>query len=402
MKTLFVSARLRWLAGIADVSIEELLKGELKNLGIHDLVAFASSVIQHEIPPPPNFLEFQELKFYMSTGVAIGTENFPAGFSFDARLIVFGSHLEISANITGGVLSAHADIEHLQVGPLIIQGHNVKKALFALHLGASVQHLEVDGGIEFLGLQVSLLLRLDILPNPSFFFSFLLVFTDLLLFKVEATAGGSSVDLTDLSNLDFALMAEFDQHILEYVRKQLIDALEQAKHASDEAIEEARRKVEAAKEQYEADIKAAQAQVNKTFARWQEYSTNQRAEAQRIRDEYSAKSAALQNVVDDERATFNIKLKQAEGDLQHANAHRAAEMQKAQAAVVKAQNDWDSSVRRDEAKLEDAKRVLRERFGSAERDLQHAEDKVNSLQNQIDDIDHTIRDYMNAHWYEFW
>jgi hypothetical protein len=248
VKTLFVSARLRYLADIPDVSIEELLKGEVKNLGIDDLVAFASSVIQHEIPPPPDFLEFQELKLYMSTGVAIGTENFPAGFSFDAHLIIFGSHLDVSAGITGGVLSVHADIERLHVGPLIIQGHDGKKALFALHLGASIQHLEVDGGIEFLSLQVSLLLRLDILPHPSFFFSFLLAFTDLLLFKVEATAGSSSADLKDLSNLDFALMAEFDQHILEYVRKKLIDALEQAKHASDDAIEEARRKVEAAKQ----------------------------------------------------------------------------------------------------------------------------------------------------------
>ncbi|KAI5988743.1 hypothetical protein EDD15DRAFT_2462463 [Pisolithus albus] len=387
---------------ISEDPLQELMKGELKDLGIDDLVAFASSVIQHEIPPPPDFLEFQELKLYMSTGVAIGTENYPAGFSFDAHLIVFGSHLDVSAGITGGVLSANADIDRLHVGPITIQGHDGKKASFALHLGASAQHLEVDGGIEFLGLQVSLLLKLDILPHPSFFFSFLLAFTDLLLFKVEATAGGSSVNLKDLSNLDFALMAEFDQHILEYVRKQLIDALEQAKRASDDAIEEARKKVEAAKKQYEADIEAAQTQVNKTYARWQVYSNNQRAEAQRIRDEYSTKLASLQKAVDDEREAFTIKLKQAEGDLQHANAHRAAEMQKAQAAVVKAQNDWDSSVRRDEAKLEDAKRVLREKFGSAERDLQHAEDKVNSLQNQINDIEHTIRDYANAHWYEVW
>lgn len=378
------------------------MKGELAHLGIIDLVAFVSTISELEIPAPPDFLDFQQLKLYMSTGVAIGTEDFPAGFSFDARMTVFGSQLDVSAAVAGGVLSVTADLERLHVGPLTIQGADGKKALFALKLGASIQHLEVDGAIKFLGLEVDLLLRLDILPTPSFFFNFLLAFTDLLLFKVEARAGGSDVNLKDVSKLDFTLMAEFDQHILEYIRQQLIEALEKAKHASDEAIEAAKKEVEEAKNKYEADIKAAQTKVDDTYATWQAYSAQKKAEAKQIRDNYSTRLASLQKDVDDKRVAFNVQLKKAEGDLQHANAHRAAEMQKAQAAVVKAQNDWDNSVRSEERKLENAKRTMREKFGSAEHDLQNAEDRVNGLQNEINNTNHTIDEYEDAHWYEFW
>ncbi len=207
-------------------------------MSIADLTHFLGEVIATDIPTPPDFLEFQKVSLYMSSGVTIGSVSYPAGFSFFADLTVFGVTLRTSAAIVNRTLLAAGSIQKLSVGPLAIQG----------------QHGKGCNSLAFIGIFSTerLRRRLDhparviywsyrsapCSPTPSFFFQFQLHFTDLLEFTVDAQMIGNHVDLNNLTNLDFSLHALFEQHLVEYVRDQVISSLEALKKGIDGRLDD--------------------------------------------------------------------------------------------------------------------------------------------------------------------
>ncbi|EEB94280.1 hypothetical protein MPER_06927, partial [Moniliophthora perniciosa FA553] len=101
---------------------QELISGKLEHLGIQDLVYFTSDVINFDLPKPPDFIDFEKLSLYISTGVMIGTILYPASISFDADIKVFHSKFIASAQITQDTLKAKGAIHNFTVGPLSVTG----------------------------------------------------------------------------------------------------------------------------------------------------------------------------------------------------------------------------------------------------------------------------------------
>ncbi|QRV90278.1 hypothetical protein RhiJN_18296 [Ceratobasidium sp. AG-Ba] len=387
---------------VSDNPSQELLSGEIKRFGIQDLVKFTRAVTEVDIPMVPDFIDFQDIKLYISTGVTLGTETYPAGFSFSAALLLFGAEIRVSAEVTGGVFKASGSVDNLHIGNLLrITGQHGKDATIDLELGSTTQKLDVDGAIEFLGSYIGLTLELEIMPHPSFSFEFVLHFTSLLTFTVEAQMIGETANLKDLSGLNFSLHAIFEQHLVEHVRDQVVASLEALKHRTDEAIHAAEEKVQQEEQKLQDGINDARKRLKKTYDSWIQHSNKVHADSQAFIDNYTKQLHALQGKVDNERQAFNLKLKNAEGAVQHANADRAAKMRAAEAAVTKAKSKWDQDVKTEEAKLESAKNYMHQKFGSAEEDIEAAKRKVDGVQSDIDSTNDRIRYCENAHWYRF-
>ncbi|KAG8818384.1 hypothetical protein FRC19_010679 [Serendipita sp. 401] len=381
---------------------QELLTGKIDHLTVPNLVHFFNEVTGLDIPEPPDFFDFNTVNLYMSEGVTIGKQAYPAGFSFDASMNIFGTTLTAHAGITGGTFALNAAVDKIDIGPLTISGHDGKPLTLDLTFGTTVQHLHFDGEIDFIGIKAATLLVLDLQPSPAFSFDFLLSFTELLQFKVDAHMSGETVDVKDLSKLDFELHAEMEQHILDYIRDQVKAALEKARKTEISAFDSAQKTLLDAKAEYQKNLTSAQADMTSKYESWQKHSQDVHMASQRVIDGYTNQMNKLQSNVDAERQKFNLALKDAEAKLETANSDRAAKMQAAKANLAGEKNKWDTEIANKESALEAAKAQLQQRFGSAEQDIDNAEAKVNSLQNQINSVESTINDYENAHWYEVW
>ena len=61
---------------------EQLLAAHIKDLGIGDLIKFASQVVEKDLPEPPEgLLHFNDLDLYFSTGTTIAQTYYPPGAS---------------------------------------------------------------------------------------------------------------------------------------------------------------------------------------------------------------------------------------------------------------------------------------------------------------------------------
>ncbi|KAF8662711.1 hypothetical protein AX16_001153 [Volvariella volvacea WC 439] len=380
---------------------QELVSGKLEHLGIQDLVEFTSDVINVKLPSPPDFIDFEKLSLYISTGVMIGTVLYPQGFSFEADLKVFSSEFKASAQITKDMLVATGAIHNLKVGPLSVSGSSGKDATFELQVGSSKQHIAVDGAIDVLGSEVALRLNLEILPHPTFSFDFTLYLTPLLAFSVDAQMKGAA-DLRDLSKVEFYLHALMEQHILDYIVGQVNSTLESAKKAADATIDSAEEKVEEARKAWQQAVDVAQKELDKAYDSWKVREKEVRDSSEKVVNDYTAKLNELESKVDQARKELNQSIRDAELKVREANADRAAKMQSAEADVNKAKNDWDNNIKGKERDLERVRDVLNRGFSNAEHDLDNAKAKVNGLQDEIQNIKNKINDYEDAHWYEFW
>lgn len=65
---------------------EQLLAAQVKDLGVVDLVKFASLIADHEFPEPQDFVHFNDVELYLSTGTSIGLTEYPAGASLKGDL----------------------------------------------------------------------------------------------------------------------------------------------------------------------------------------------------------------------------------------------------------------------------------------------------------------------------
>ncbi|KAG8735238.1 hypothetical protein FRC10_010826 [Ceratobasidium sp. 414] len=369
---------------ISENPSQELLSGQIKHFGIRDLVTFTREITELNIPLLPDFIDFQDIQIYISSGVTLSTVIYPAGFSFKAALIVFGAHLGASVEVSGGVLKANGSIDNLDVGPLHITGQDSKQATLELQIGSTTQQLKVDGAIKFLGAYIGLTLNLEIMPKPTFS-------TDDWGYR------RSEGPLSD----QLSLHALFEQHLVDHVREQVLASLETLKHRADAAIQGAELKVQQEEKKLQDEVNDAKTNLAKKYQSWLEHSKKVHADSQAFVDSYMDKLHKFQTKVDTERKVFNIKLKDAEGAVQHANANRAAKMRAAEAEVTKQKSKWDEDVATAEKKLEDAKQYMHKKFGSAEADIEAAKRKVDGVQSDIDSTKSRIRYCENSHWYQF-
>ncbi|KAJ7364477.1 hypothetical protein DFH08DRAFT_930390 [Mycena albidolilacea] len=328
----------------------QMLSGKVAKLGISDVVALAAELIHEEIPQiSDNLIKFENLSIYICPfGVVLGTIVYPAGFSFEADMML----IEKRANIK----------------------------------------CEVD--------KAQTLVNMELMPEPQFKFYILLQFAKIFMFQLDAELIGSLG--TNLRDADFSLTAELENNILEYVARQIIEHVEAAKVAATQGVESAREKVKISKKDLERAVADAEAKLETSRKTWESYETEVRTSNQPIIDNYLSEISQLQGKIDDARRVYNRKVQDAEGAVEQANRDRGAALATANRNIETAKRNMDNDINKAERALHMANTDLSNAFGDAERAIDGAIREVQGLENQIAGLKNNIQECEDAPLYQFW
>ena len=196
--------------------------------------------------------------------------------------------------------------------------------------------------------------------------------------------------------------ALFEQYILEYIHDQVISQFNQARKAAEDGIDAAHKAVDDAETEWKNGVARAQADLNHAKKTWDEKNKNVQTESNKIIDAYRKEIDCLQNAISDAQKDYDLAMTNAESVVEAANRDRSRALQTAQHAIDNVKRDVNDAINQAQRVFDDAKRAFHEAFGSAHYAIENARREVQSLQNQVNDLYHTIREYEDAPFHEFW
>ncbi|KAI4193575.1 MAG: hypothetical protein LQ350_008251 [Teloschistes chrysophthalmus] len=401
------------VSGAAALSISEtpndqLIMLKIQNLGIRDIVDFASSLFEVSIPKPDDFLRFNAVDFYLSTGTTIGTIYYPPGASFSCDAVLFGKRATIycGVNKSQRLISVKGSLDPIDVGPVSISGYVAgTKAAMDVTVGASQQSVYIDGGIRIGDLDARVYLIASFLPSLTFNLKADLSFSTHLVFKLEASMRkGSFTSMTGLQSLEFDIHCLMQQDILDFVIAQVNMQIMAAKQSVDAGISSAQNTLDAAQKRFESDINSAQAMVDDARRK---YELKVAAVSGAFAAEKTASDLQIQKLQKNVEAAFVAFNGAVDGAKRRLDAAR----QNRENAIRSAQNDVDNAKRRADADIDnhikqvnDAKNDMQRRFGNAINDLNSAQGRVNSCQSDVNNAQREYDDASSAYdhckWYE--
>ncbi|KLO19379.1 hypothetical protein SCHPADRAFT_935442 [Schizopora paradoxa] len=370
---------------------EQLLVAEIVDLGVTDLVHFASLVVGHEIPDPGDILHFNELSLYLSTGTSIGLTYYPAGVSAKGDMRIFGKRAKFELSLALGV-KIMATIEAFELGPLKVHGAARPDPIVDVEISAAKQAVLIDGAVEIWGLTAALHLDAQLYPSPKLDFWVHLTLADLLIVKLEAKLSGvkSFKSLDSLAGADFEVYALVEQNIVDEVVKQLSQQIQAAKDAAKHGFDELKAKMDEKEALFKAGCQAAIDHLEVKRKEWHEKKAAVDAEFARVQADVTRTREELERKVDEAERAFKAVLAQANAALEEAKHDAAAAIMDAERAVEDAQRDSDESIRSAQNDLQSARDFLNNNFGSAIRDLENARYAVEDAQRTIDNLDREI------------
>jgi hypothetical protein len=115
-------------------------------MDVNDVVSLARDVTKLDIPQPPNFLDFEDIKLYICpTGTTIGTIMYPQGFSYAAAMVIFGKKADVEVAISNADVKIAGDVDNFSLGPLTVRGKQGPRAQVDIQIGTTTQKAHVDG-----------------------------------------------------------------------------------------------------------------------------------------------------------------------------------------------------------------------------------------------------------------
>ncbi|KAJ5113909.1 hypothetical protein N7456_002443 [Penicillium angulare] len=383
---------------------EQLLAAQITDLGVVDLVQFASIIANEKFPEPEDFLHFNNVELYLSTGTSIGVTEYPAGASLKGDMTKFGKRAQFNCSV-GSKVQLQASIEQFQLGPLIVRGFAGPDPIVDIDLSAETRHVLIDGAVQIWDASAACHLEAVLYPKPSFDFSVMLKLSDLFLLKLQAKLSGdfSLKDYKSWANADFEIYGLMEQHLIEHVVGQLEQQLQAtqdaAKHGFDEIKNDMDAKEAAFKEHCQAaidDLEASSAQWLAKKAEVDSSFQSAHGGSTRIRQDLTAK-------VDEAERAFNGLIAEKAAELERVRADATAAIQQAEHDVDDAQRDSDNAIHEAQSDLQQVRREFEQGFGGAKRDLEGARHEVENAQRHVDDldrdIDHISRRIDDEHWY---
>lgn len=397
------SAQAQFALYVSEDPMRELLYAEVGYLGLGDLTSFVGDLTGAKIPSPPeDLLYFNQLKIYICPiGMTVGTITYPEGFSFLAAMTIFGVKAEVACAIVGSEVTLRGSINNMKLGPLTIRGMDGPKAMIECSLGQQSQHILVDGVAALFGAETSLHIEVWLYPRLSFSFKTSLAFEELVKFEIGAQLIGA-VTFENLWDADFEFYAELEQHIMEYIKWQLIHRFDQARRAARSGIATAEASVSKAREIILSGISKAQSDVDTAYEVWQSHRRTVVAQSNLFLDSYNASITRLQNDITRARKDFDDAMDSARQAVTAAENERTRSFASARHAFDDAQRKMVADIASAQSRVTSAEADMHRRFGSAKADAENARAKVRSIQNEIDDIQGTIDDYIDASPLEFW
>ncbi len=359
---------------------QELISASLEGLSSNDLIAFASDVLQQDIPRiDENVFNFKAVAVSISTGVQVGTIYTPPGVSFAGTIELFGEKATMEAFVREEIKITGA-FEAFALGPLAITGATGPSPKFEFELGPKAQSLLLDGAAKLLELEASLHVEATLLPKPAFEFDMRLAFTELLPFTLHGAMLGA-LDIKHVSKLDFDLSATLEQKILDYMMTQANLQFVAAEKGAKEGFDVARAKLDQVEASFQFAVNTAQGQLNTVQVAWDAKQKSVNSALDQVKQSTQAEQAGLHSRLDTAQAAFNQKIDAATKSLEQTRVNAATSIQAAQAAVQKSTIDGASSVAAHQADFDNQKKSIDSKFGDARQSVQNAQNSVQAAQS---------------------
>jgi hypothetical protein len=385
---------------------EQLLVAHIKDLGIGDLVKFASEVAETDLPEPPEgLLHFIDLDLYLSTGTTIAQTYYPPGASLKGEMTMFGKRAKFECSVAKGI-KIMATIEHFDIGPLSVKGATSPDPIVDFELTSSKQQVLIDGAVSIWGASASLHLNAAFSPAPKLDFWMELRLSELFLLKLQAKLTGkfSLKDLKSLANADFEVYGLMEQHFVQYVVKQIEQQIDSAKNAAQEGFDSVKRELEKQEMEFKAGCDAAIAKLEAARKDWHKKRDEVNGKFEEKKRNIAAEKRRLQDKVDEAERAWKQLVADARQALDNARHDATVAIREVQADIDRAQQDSDNSIRDAQNELQRTRDDFWREFGSAKRDLENARHDVENAQRRVDeldwDIDRKQREIDGASWYE--
>ena len=370
---------------VTDNPKDGVLQIGVTDLGIKDIISFASLVVEHDLPQPASdFLFFEELNFGISTGASIGSTYYPAGATFSAKMDIFGKKASIDCEFNKEVkgIKIHGEVEAFTLGPLTVSGKTSPDLIVDLNFTPDAQHVMIDGQVKLWEIDAGITITADLHPL-DLTFDGELAFSDALDFKLKAHIAGEIHSLKDLLHSDFSFDFEFEQHILDDVMARANTYILAAKTAVDEGMETAKKKLDAAEKEYNDFLNKKQSELDAAKATWDKKNQDTLAAAAAKKAQILADEASKKKSVDDAKAKLDAFILSLEQKLQKTKDDAANEIGKAQKNVNDEKSRVDNEVNGKVHDLQKAQDALSHSFGSADNALNDAKNKVAGAQSTL-------------------
>ncbi|KAI9804315.1 MAG: hypothetical protein M1833_007122 [Piccolia ochrophora] len=373
---------------ISETPTDQLIMMEINDLGVTDLVDFASTIFETSLSTPSDFLRFKQLKFYLSTGTTIGTIVYPAGASFSCDAIIFGTEASIYCAVDKAQkkIKVQGSLSEIDVGPVTVSGAKPgTKAVLDVQLGGPSEIIVISGSLRILDLYAMVDVNASLGLAPNFDLKAELDFSTNLTFLLQASMkGGTFKSLSGLKSLEFDIHAAFHQDILDYIAVQVNTQILAAKHAVDDGIDAAQATLLKAQENFDRDLSSAQTKVDAAKATYE-------AKMAEVTGALAAEQTATQLRITQltaEVGAVNVAYRKAvdnaKQDLQRAQENRTIAIRNDQQKVNDAQTEGDRNINNHLRDLADARNDMQNRFGNAIDNLNNAQNDVNRQQAYVE------------------
>ena len=370
---------------------EQLLAAQIKDLGVVDLVDFASIIAGQDFPKPENFLHFNNVELYLSTGTTIGLTEYPPGASFKGDMMLFGKRAQFECTV-GSKVQIFATIEHFSVGPLFVKGAVKPDPLVDIELSKDTQHVLIDGAVEIWGVSGMLHLKVAFYPKTVFDFSIDLRLSDLFLLKLHANLKGE-IDIKDFrswANADFQVYGLMEQHLIDHIVSQLEHQINVAQEAAKRGFDDVQQNIDAKEAAFKAACQVAMDELARRRVEWHKVKASADEAFVSVREEATRICRDLQDKVNEAERSFKWLIADKSADLERARADAAAAIQSAEHDVDDAQRDSDRAIFEAQADLQRVMQDFEHSFGSTQRDIESARHDVENAQREVDELDREI------------
>lgn len=372
---------------------DQVLAASVTDLGVVDLVQFASKVCETDFPKPPkDLLHFNKFDLYLSTGASIGEIYFPAGASLSGDMLILGKKAKFDCTVGGKGVKLMATIEHFDLGPLKVKGATGEDPIVDIELSADKQRIFIDGAVELWDLSAALHLEAQAYPKPAFDFWVKVELSDWFKFKLAAQMTGDIdfKDLSTLANADFAVSGEVEQHILENV----IDMLDKQINSMSENTdyEAAKRRLSEKENEYNSSLQAAQSKVDDCQRAWEQKQTDVKAELERAKAQAAAHLQDLREKADAADKTYVSTLAAATAYKEQVCHDASVAIREAESAVYHADHDSDDAIRQAQDELHRKRDALNASFGKAHADVESAQQTVDVALATVEALDKDLSD----------
>lgn len=372
---------------------DQVLAAAVTDLGVVDLVQFASKVCEIDFPEPPkDLLHFNKFDLYLSTGASIGEIYFPAGASLSGDMLILGKKAKFNCTVGGTGVKLMATIEHFDLGPLKVKGATGEDPIVDIELSVDKQRIFIDGAVELWALSAALHLEAQVYPTPAFDFWVKVELSDWFKFKLAAQLTGD-IDLKDLStlaNADFAVSGEVEQHILENIIGMLDKQISSMSENTDH--EAAERRLQEKENEYNSNLQTAQSKVDGCQRVWEQKQADVKAELERAKVQAAAHLQDLRDKANAADKAYVSTLAAAIAHKEQVCHDASVAIREGESAVYHADHDSDDAIRQAQDELHRKRDALNASFGKAHEDVENAQQTVNVALATVEALDKDLAD----------